>query len=194
MIRSRRRMLPNQRMQPTGRKGAHLRSGASSREDEAEQRIVRARARSPAADAQVVRRMPMRISEPSMTLSQEELSRICRIADAHGGYSGPSLGKSLAQVVAEAGYSELRPRLKSEDLEAYFRNHPDLIQQWAFYSQDKRTSDGWSFQPGATSSTVGFVGSSPSSRAEQFASAAAGCAEFVIRELDGVIGRASARR
>jgi hypothetical protein len=46
----------NPRMQPTGRKGAELRSGGALLERDKERRCVRARARWPAADAQVVRR------------------------------------------------------------------------------------------------------------------------------------------
>ena len=47
---------PNPRMQPPGRIGPGLRPGASSLEDEAERRFVRAPAREPAADAHFVRR------------------------------------------------------------------------------------------------------------------------------------------
>ena len=47
--------MPNPRMQPTGRSCPGHRPGASSLEDEAERRIVRARARWPAADAHFVR-------------------------------------------------------------------------------------------------------------------------------------------
>jgi len=46
---------PNTQMQPTGRNCPALRAGAASREDAAERRLVRARARSPAADLHSVR-------------------------------------------------------------------------------------------------------------------------------------------
>jgi hypothetical protein len=61
------------------------------------------------------------------------------------------------------------------------RAHPELVDQWLLYSDDKRTSGGWGFNKLATQWSVD--GGQPRV-SDRFSTGAAGCAAFVLRELD----------
>jgi hypothetical protein len=71
-------------------------------------------------------------------------------------------GISLRDALERADYRNLRPRFDASDLIPIIREHPELIQEWLMYSEDKRTSGGFALEN----------------------ESAAGVADYVVRELD----------
>jgi hypothetical protein len=127
-----------------------------------------------------------------VVLSAAELDAICRIANDSHGYSGSSTGKSVAELLAAANYSTLRPLLTAGDLAAYLRQHPAYVDHWLWFSEDKRSSDCWYFQQAPRGWVIGCLESHrypsrPQRAGEEWLQDATGpeaCAEYILRELD----------
>jgi len=99
-------------------------------------------------------------------------------------------GKSMQALVRAARYAELRAWLTHPSLASYFAEHPELVDGWERYSEDKRTSEGWYFSRGSRNAEVGYVGQKmPSPAIESFTDPGLACATFVLRELDSVAGQ-----
>jgi len=88
-------------------------------------------------------------------------------------------GISMREALKVAGYAELRPSLTAAELRSVIADHPELIEQWMSYSEDKRTDGGWYIQ---RNGNIGRV-LKPAS-ALQYASIQDAIAEFVMLELD----------
>lgn len=71
-------------------------------------------------------------------------------------------GISLRDAIERSGYHDHRPRFCATDLIPLIEADPEVITQWAMYSEDKRTSGGFA-----------LAGTSPQA-----------VADYVIRELD----------
>jgi hypothetical protein len=95
------------------------------------------------------------------------------------------LGKrSLADVVAETGYRDLRPTLTRQGISDYLARHPGLGLGWLRYSEDKRTPGGWYLLHPSREWIVGRLDGPEQERELRFRSGPEACAEFIVRELD----------
>ena len=52
-------------------------------------------------------------------------------------------GISLKDVLSRVGYANIRDKFTYLDLIPLIQANQDLINQWIYYSEDKRTSSGW---------------------------------------------------
>ena len=89
-------------------------------------------------------------------------------------------GLSLREALIRARYAELRPEFEVSSVEALVRKYRSLIDEWALYSDDKRTSGGWYLD--VKNRAIGQV-QHPES-VERFESVEAAVAQYVVRELD----------
>ena len=64
-----------------------------------------------------------------MLVGKEQLAAICAIPDRYYGWTRPDNGVSLVELVASAGYPEIRPQLTAADLTVYLADRPSLIAQ-----------------------------------------------------------------
>ena len=88
-------------------------------------------------------------------------------------------GVSIRQALTDCDYGVLRPHFNANDFLRVIGSHPELIDQWVRYSQDKRTAGGWYID--ASGSKLGSL----AERAEiQFGSMADAVSNYAIRELD----------
>ena len=90
---------------------------------------------------------------------------------------------SALDALERAEYSRHRPHLGSEDLAAVLKRAPELVDQWICYAENKRVARGWYVR---RSGEVGFYGGSPVAP-ERFETQAEAVAEFILRELDGIV-------
>jgi hypothetical protein len=88
-------------------------------------------------------------------------------------------GISLREALKVAGYADLRPSLTANELRLVIDDHPEFIEQWMSYSEDKRTDGGWYIQ---RNGNIGRVLKPVTER--QYATIQDAVAEFVILELD----------
>lgn len=107
-----------------------------------------------------------------MKISDAQLLAILKIGHE---VSCRGAGLSLRDAIARARYVELRPCFGPSDLLPLVKSHPEVIEEWIRYSEDKRTSSGWGV------SESGVVAGSERLTFESLEEAVA---EFVVRELD----------
>jgi len=88
-------------------------------------------------------------------------------------------GISLKVALARTKYKELRRSFAPHDLVPLIQAHPDVIEDWISYSENKRTSGGWYV---LRDGGVGAMGDREPQ--ERFAFLANAVAEYVVRELD----------
>jgi hypothetical protein len=111
-----------------------------------------------------------------MTDRSALLQRILGIGHATSMRGG---GISMREALKVTGYAEHRASLTSSELWPLVADHPELIEQWLSYSEDKRTDGGWYIR---RDGRIGRVLKPGTER--QYASIQDAVAEYVVLELD----------
>ena len=88
-------------------------------------------------------------------------------------------GISMREALKVAGYAERRPSLTAAELRPVVASHPELVEQWLSYSEDKRTHGGWYIR---RDGKIGRVLKPGTER--QYATIQDAVAEYVVLELD----------
>ena len=88
-------------------------------------------------------------------------------------------GIPMREALKVAGYAEHRPGLTAAELRPLVADHPELIEQWLSYSEDKRTDGGWYIR---RDRKIGLVLKPGTER--QYATIQDAVAEYVVLELD----------
>lgn len=88
-------------------------------------------------------------------------------------------GLSLIEALRQVHYADRRASFGPADLSPLIIAHPELLESWFAYSEDKRTSSGWYL---SRSGEIGRVSDSESHA--RFESLEEAVAEYVVRELD----------
>jgi hypothetical protein len=116
-----------------------------------------------------------------MATWSDRLDSICRIPQGLSRLS-------LRDLVAQTGYLDLRPTLTRQEIADHLARHPGLVLDWLRYSEDKRTSGGWYLLHPSKEWIVGRLSGPEHERELRFGPGPEACAEFILRELDGVAG------
>lgn len=88
-------------------------------------------------------------------------------------------GISLREALRVTGYAEYRTSFTAADLQPIVAAHPEIIEQWLSYSEDKRTNGGWYIR---RNGQIGRVLQPETQR--EFGSIHEAVAEYVVLELD----------
>jgi hypothetical protein len=92
---------------------------------------------------------------------------------------------SIWQLVKKSGYRDDPSSLTVDAVATHLREHPELIDAWLGYSQDKRCS-GWFVRQSAVNTyEVGYV---PGGERISMSDPARACAEFIVREVRSIAG------
>jgi hypothetical protein len=67
------------------------------------------------------------------------LETVCRIPDVYFGWTRSSAQRSLRHLVGASDYAALGPQLSRRVLSQFVRAHPEFVEQWVCYSEDKHT-------------------------------------------------------
>ena len=114
--------------------------------------------------------------------SFEQVATICRIAHDH---SLRPEGKSLRELLTASNYLRLRPGISAAMLCEYLADHPEVVDQWSMYSEDKRTSGGWYFLNYGRAGTVSRLGPRATRIDEHgHGSSVEACVNYILQELD----------
>ena len=118
----------------------------------------------------------------SSTATQEIVAIICGMpAEFH--HRGDI---SMVELVAKSGFDDSDGSSLRSAIEEQLRAHPQLIDDWATYSSDKRSDSGWYFED-RDSPLLGYYDPTIGSSQEQvFSDRARACTEFIIRELKAI--------
>jgi len=107
------------------------------------------------------------------------VGRICRLPVDF--YSG---SKSMVQLVAESGIRECPSALAASVISPYLTDHPELIEYWLRWSENKRVSSGSYLICRSGGYVVGFH---PNGETLAFTEPPTACAEFVVREVRTIL-------
>jgi hypothetical protein len=107
------------------------------------------------------------------------VAAICAIPrDFRGG------DKSPVALVAASGFRSVQDSLTIADIRAHLASEPNLIDDWALWSADKRTSEGWYFVPVGDGGHVGYLGRRGSE--SFFTPRGEACAQFILHEIRSI--------
>lgn len=91
---------------------------------------------------------------------------------------------SMVTLLKESGYLRIAESVTEQLLEAYFEQHPDLINAWLRNSEDTRSSLNWYFSKPDDQNEQWVVGFFPDGTTHRFPHAAQACAFYVKRYLE----------
>jgi hypothetical protein len=91
---------------------------------------------------------------------------------------------SVLYLLEESGYDTVRDAVTVAIIQQHLQAHPNLIDLWAGYSDDKRCSSGWFFDGRYT--TGHYSSSAGRSQEQVFTARSQACAEFIKHELESI--------
>jgi hypothetical protein len=96
-----------------------------------------------------------------------------------------SLGNiSINALLKKSRYIEMYNQISEQDIREALFKHPECIDEWICYSEDKRSSKGWYLlQEKGNNFKVGF---SPCGTDEYFSNRIDACAAFIKREAEDI--------
>lgn len=112
------------------------------------------------------------------------VSRLCEMPKAF-----KERGVSIAELVRELGPG-VRSEISEHDIEAYLREHPDLVASWANHSEDRRSSPSWYLArpglglDGKEGWRVGFYAPGNRTPERVFPDEFSACAFFIARYIE----------
>jgi hypothetical protein len=94
---------------------------------------------------------------------------------------------SMYDLLLQTGYSKAAGMISEGDIYMELADHPELIDSWLEYSENKRSDDGWYFKiVDKNKYLVGCLGSTSAALTE-YDSKIRACANFIKYELDSII-------
>jgi hypothetical protein len=106
------------------------------------------------------------------------IEHLCRLPiDFYGG------SKSILQLINASGFAQNPSVLSASSISRYLAHHPEIIEAWILWSDNKRASSGWYFKRQADGY---IVGSHPNGEVFSFADPISACSEFIVREIPSI--------
>ena len=121
--------------------------------------------------------MPVEPTHPDGPALAMTVEDVCRLALDYQLFGD----RSAREQIARSGYRDRWRSMNVELLADMFRGHPDWVNAWIQWSEDKRVSSGW-YIVRCDSSTFD-VGCHPSVPPVRYADKVEACAVFVRHEL-----------
>ncbi len=90
---------------------------------------------------------------------------------------------SVYQLLKDSGYFEKFSAISIKKIKKELKSHPELIQFWLNYSEDKRTSGGWYLKK---DNNDFFVGNLLKKSEKHFQNEVDACALFIKREIEEI--------
>jgi len=92
--------------------------------------------------------------------------------------------KSMLQLVTESGVAGFPLALAVESISTYITAHPQIVDAWLRWSENKRVSSGWHFNRRAGGFEIGYH---PGGESLNIGDPHFACAEFVVREVRSIM-------
>ena len=105
-------------------------------------------------------------------MKQKCIDMICNLPNAF-----KQVDKSIDTLINESQFQLFYKEIRIEDIIKYLQIHPDLIEDWKQYSDDKRTSGGYYYR----SMHIGSVENKTFDKT--FTSDTEACAEYILKEV-----------
>lgn len=120
-------------------------------------------------------------------MTPETLLKVCSMPNAFT----TSLNKSMVQLLKESGYLGHENEVTKDEIMEFLKTHPDFIESWKEYSEDKRCSSGWYLLHEDSIWTVGYFGVGGKAKEQRYTSGFEACAVFILKELEQLAESAS---
>jgi hypothetical protein len=94
---------------------------------------------------------------------------------------------SMYSLLSDSGYFEAHSQISESIIREALRAHPDMVDEWMRFSEDKRTNAGWYFRPTHRGYEVGYFSRAPSSiRSAEYSDRTEACAVFIKNEIEEI--------
>ena len=94
---------------------------------------------------------------------------------------------SIYALLKETGYFELHNEISESNIYEVLIQHPECINQWLSWSEDKRSSSGWYFKQDEDGKyIVGFFPTSKDFNVNIYSDKTEACAVFIKREIEDI--------
>ena len=92
---------------------------------------------------------------------------------------------SIKTLAGASGFAEHKFAIDAKAIQQFLEAHPDLLDEWAEYSDDKRVGSGWYFD--LPRLAVGFYEHGKRAREQTYKHPVEACAVFVMLELPWIL-------
>ena len=114
-------------------------------------------------------------------MSQDVVAKVCAIPAVFR--KDPDT--TLRSLMEASGYEHAREKVTVAELQRHLSSHPELVEAWQRYSEDKRVESGWYLE----GLVVGYYEPGKGmGRKERHPDAAGACAAFVKKEMEAMAG------
>ena len=95
------------------------------------------------------------------------------------------MNKSMHTLLLESGYFNYNDKVTVELINKELQKHPDCVDQWLQYSEDKRTSNGWYIYKNEKGVyVVAYMGELSERSKLEFVNVVEACAHYMKLELE----------
>jgi hypothetical protein len=94
---------------------------------------------------------------------------------------------SVYSLLRDSGYFAVHDQVTEDALHQALLRHPECVDEWMSFSEEKRASAGWFFRKGPKGYEVGyFPVTSSGHQPVDYADGVAACAAFIKREVEDI--------
>lgn len=94
---------------------------------------------------------------------------------------------SIYSLLKETGYFEIHRQINEAAILDELNKHPEYINHWLNWSDDKRTTSGWYFKQNENGKyVVGYFPTREESKQIEYSDSKEACAAFVKREIEEI--------
>ncbi len=94
---------------------------------------------------------------------------------------------SIYSLLEETGYFEIPDKINEENILVELVNHPECIEQWLDWSENKRVTSGWYFRKSKNGKyIVGYFPEKETIKSIESSYASELCAKFIKREIEDI--------
>jgi hypothetical protein len=94
---------------------------------------------------------------------------------------------SMYSLLRDSGYFEAHNQISESTIREALRAHPDMVDEWIRFSEDKRTNAGWYFRPTDRGYQVGYFSRAQSCiKSTEYRDRTEACAVFIKNEIEEI--------
>ena len=102
-------------------------------------------------------------------------------------FSKPDNNQSIYHLLESTGYFSNFDQINVAAIQSELKAHPDMIEEWLQWSENKRSNSGWYFKNENGTSIVGYYsGSKDGNSILKYSDLSEACATFIKNEIEDI--------
>ena len=94
---------------------------------------------------------------------------------------------SIYSLLRDSGYFETHSQIAESTIRQALCAHPETVDEWMRFSEDKRTNSGWYFRPSCNGYEVGYFSRSQGDiQSAEYSDRTEACAIFIKNEVEEI--------